>query len=139
DWLEPTAPPDTPCQAKADPEVVATAHLARSAEIVAETAKRLGRAAEAEHYAALAAATREAFAEEYVTPAGRVLSDAQTVYALALQWALLPSQRQREGAGRRLAELVRRSEYRISTGFVGTPLMTDALCTAGEYELAYLL
>jgi alpha-L-rhamnosidase len=51
----------------------------------------------------------------------------------------LPEPAQREGAGRRLAELVRRSEYRISTGFVGTPLMTDALCAVGEFALAYRL
>ena len=35
DWLDPTAPPDKPFRAKADADVVATAHLARSAEIVA--------------------------------------------------------------------------------------------------------
>jgi alpha-L-rhamnosidase len=139
DWLDPTAPPDAPAKAQADPDVVATAHLARSAEIVAEAARVLDRTADAERYARLAAATREAFAREYVTPAGRVLSDAPTVYALALQWALLPEPAQRQGAGRRLAELVRRSQYRISTGFVGTPLMTDALCTVGEFALAYRL
>jgi alpha-L-rhamnosidase len=61
------------------------------------------------------------------------------VYALALQWALLPERGQRETAGQRLAELVRKSDFRISTGFVGTPLITDALCTAGEDALAYRL
>ena len=35
DWLDPTAPPDAPFKAQADPDVVATAHLARSAEVVA--------------------------------------------------------------------------------------------------------
>ncbi|MYS56902.1 hypothetical protein GTW46_43810, partial [Streptomyces sp. SID6013] len=28
DWLDPTAPPEAPGRAKADPDVVATAHLA---------------------------------------------------------------------------------------------------------------
>ena len=35
DWLDPTAPPEEASRAKADPDVVATAHLARSAWILA--------------------------------------------------------------------------------------------------------
>ena len=38
DWLDPTAPADDPFQAKSDPDVVATAHFARSADIVARAA-----------------------------------------------------------------------------------------------------
>ena len=49
---------------------------------------------------------RPAFTDEYVTPHGRLSSDAQTAYALALQFDLLPKPEQRERAGRRLAELV---------------------------------
>jgi alpha-L-rhamnosidase len=139
DWLDPTAPPDNPFGAQANPDVIATAYFARSAEVVAMAAEVVADTGTAERYATLAAAVREAFAGEYVTPAGRVLSDAQTVYALALAWALLPSAGQRAGAGRRLADLVRGSGFHISTGFVGTPLVTDALTAAGEVELAYRL
>ena len=139
DWLDPTAPPDAPFAAKADPDVIATAHLVRSAEIVAEAAALVGETDAARHYADLATRTREAFAREYVTGGGRVLSDAQTVYALALEWALLPGAEQRERAGRRLADLVRASGFRISTGFVGTPLIADALTSAGEVDVAYRL
>ncbi|XVQ09389.1 family 78 glycoside hydrolase catalytic domain [Spirillospora sp. CA-255316] len=139
DWLDPTAPPEHPHRAKADPDVVATAHLARSAEIVAQAARVLGQKEQAESYATLAAEVREAFARAYVTPAGRVLSDAQTVYALAIEWALLPGDEQRKEAGRRLADLVRTSGFRISTGFVGTPLVTDALAATGHMNVAYRL
>src|SRR6266536_4585441 len=126
DWLDPTAPPDHPGKAKADPDVIATAYLARSAQIVATAARVLHRLDVADQYAALARAVRTSFAHAYVTPGGRVLSDAQTVYALAIMWDLLPSEEQRDEAGRRLADLVRESGYRISTGFVGTPLVADA-------------
>jgi alpha-L-rhamnosidase len=139
DWLDPTAPPDEPFLAKADPDVVATAHLARSAQAVAEAAEVLGDGATAATYGDLAARVRDAFAREYVTPNGRVLSDAATAYGMALEWALLPTSEQREGAGRRLADLVRTSAFRISTGFVGTPLMTDALTATGHVDLAYRL
>lgn len=139
DWLDPTAPPDDPFAAKTSPDVVASAHLIRSADLVARAADVVGQPGVAEHYRELAAAARTAFAGEYVTPAGRMLSDAPTAYAMALQWDLLPTPGQRESAQRRLADLVRASGFHIDTGFVGTPLVTDALVNGGEVEVAYRL
>ncbi|MFG1909834.1 family 78 glycoside hydrolase catalytic domain [Kribbella sp. NPDC048928] len=139
DWLDPTAPPENAALAKADADVIATAHLARSAEVVAKAAEVVGQDDLAREYADLAARVRQAFAAEYTTGGGRVLSDAPTVYALALQWALLPTDAQRQRAGERLADLVRTAGFRISTGFVGTPLMTDALADTGHPDLAYRL
>jgi alpha-L-rhamnosidase len=139
DWLDPTAPHDAPFEAQADPDVVATAYLARSAEVVGLAAAVVGDADVAEKYARLAGEVREAFAKEFVTPAGRVLSDAPTVYALALELALLTTDDQRHHAGDRLADLVRSSGFRISTGFVGTPLIMDALTDSGHLDVAYRL
>jgi alpha-L-rhamnosidase len=99
----------------------------------------LGRKEEEARYLQLAAAVRAAFDAEYVTPAGRVLSDAETAYALALQFDLLKTVEQRQHAGQRLVELVRSSGYHISTGFVGTPLICDALCSIGEDNAAFHL
>ncbi|HTT88734.1 MAG TPA: family 78 glycoside hydrolase catalytic domain [Acidimicrobiales bacterium] len=139
DWLDPTAPPDNPAAAKADPDVIATACFASSAEIVSRAAGVLGKAEAAERYGSLASGARQAFADNYVTPSGRVLSDAQTVYALAIAWSLLPGESQRAGAGRRLADLVRLSGHRISTGFAGTPFVLDALVGTGHVDTAYRL
>jgi len=139
DWLDPDAPPDAPWAAKVDPDVVATAHLARSAGIVANAAVVLGLDAEAVRYRELADRATGAFTTEYVSPSGRIVSDAPTAYAMALVWDLLPDGRQRAGAGRRLADLVRAGGFRMGTGFVGTPLITDALSLVGEHELAYRL
>lgn len=82
---------------------------------------------------------RAAFAAEYVAPSGLVVSDSPTAYALALRHALLPDGDPRRRAGARLAKLVRRAGYRIATGFVGTPIVCDALCEAGEADAAYRL
>jgi alpha-L-rhamnosidase len=139
DWLDPTAPHDAPFEAQADPDVVATAYLARSAEVVGLAATVTGDADVAEKYARLAGEVRDAFAREFVTPGGRVLSDAPTAYALALEWALLPTADQRHHAGDRLADLVRSSGFRVSTGFVGTPLIMDALTGSGHLDVAYRL
>jgi alpha-L-rhamnosidase len=139
DWLDPSAPPDKPGAARTDPYVIATAYFARSAELLGQAAGVLGRTDDAAHYLALAAQIRDAFDAEYLTPRGRVISDAETAYALTLQFGLLRDADRRHHAGKRLATLVRESGYHISTGFVGTPLICDALCSVGEYDVAYRL
>jgi alpha-L-rhamnosidase len=139
DWLDPDAPPDKPAQGKTNPNIVATAYFAHSAGLLAKAAAVLGRQEAAAHYHELAGQVRAAFQAEYVTPNGRVISDSASAYALALEFALLPDPQQRRNAGQRLAALARESGYRISTGFVGTPLICDALCSVGEYETAYRL
>ena len=139
DWLDPAAPPEDPAAARTDPDLVATAHLVRSAELVARAAEVLGRDEERSRYTDLAATARDAFAREFVSPSGRLHNDAPTAYALALVWDLLPTPEQRAYAGHRLADLVRAAGFRVATGFVGTPLITDALTVAGEPDLAYRL
>jgi alpha-L-rhamnosidase len=139
DWLDPTAPPDKPAQARTDKAIVASAYFVHSADLTAQAAEVLGRAEDHKKYLALAAEARAAFVREYITPSGRLMSDAETAYALALVFDLLPTAEQRQRAGDRLSELVRESGYRIRTGFVGTPIICDALCSTGHYIAAYRL
>jgi alpha-L-rhamnosidase len=139
DWLDPDAPPNKPDAAGTDPYLVATAYFAWSAELLGRAAGVLGRAEEEASYFALAAEVRDAFQAEYVTARGRLLSDSATAYALALQFALLRDEEQRRHAGWRLADIIREHGYHISSGFVGTPLLCDALCGAGEYDSAFRL
>ena len=139
DWLDPAAPPDNPAAARTDKTIVATAYFARSAELVGQSARVLGRSDDADHYLLLASEVRAAFNREYITPNGRLMSDATTAYALAIEFELLRDEEQRRHAGARLAALVRDSGYHISTGFVGTPLICDALCHVGEYDAAFRL
>ena len=139
DWLDPTAPPDKPAQARTDKAIIASAYFVHSADLTARAAEVLGRTDEQKKYLALAAEARAAFVREYVTPSGRLMSDAETAYALALVFDLLPTAEQRQRAGDRLNELVRESGYHIRTGFVGTPIISDALCSTGHYVAAYRL
>lgn len=139
DWLDPTAPEDDASRAKADPDVIATAHFARSAQIVAWAADVVGESSLAAEYATLAAGVRAAFVREFVTDSGLVFSDAQTVYALSLHWGLIEDPAQRARAAARLADLVRSSGFRIATGFVGTPIICDALTDHGYADVAHRL
>ncbi|WP_417510055.1 family 78 glycoside hydrolase catalytic domain [Microbacterium sp.] len=136
DWLDPEAPPDNPGAAKVPSDIVATAHLFRSADLVARAADRLGRDDLAAEYAQIAERTRSAFLATYVTPAGRMTADAPTAYALALSFGIATDPVQREQLGDRLAQVSRRHAFHIATGFVGTPLLLDALIDTGHADIA---
>jgi alpha-L-rhamnosidase len=139
DWLDPIAPPDRPASGRTSPELVAVAYHAYSTGLVARVAEVLEEGADAARYGRLADAIREAFRSEFVTPNGLLASDSQTAYALALQFDLLSSPDHRRRAARRLRDLVEREGFHIGTGFVGTPLVCDALAEGGYPDEAYHL
>ncbi|MBF4613362.1 alpha-L-rhamnosidase [Curtobacterium sp. VKM Ac-1376] len=139
DWLDPDAPPEAPADAKADKGVVATICAYRSATMAADAAELLGgHEAEAAEFRELATRLQAGFRTHYLQDDGRILSDATTVYTLAIVFGILSEQEQ-AAAGDRLAELVEASGYRISTGFAGTPFITDALTQTGHLDDAYRL
>ncbi|MEV5177953.1 family 78 glycoside hydrolase catalytic domain, partial [Streptomyces flaveolus] len=135
DWLDPDAPPERPGDAKTDPGIVATAYFFRSADLTARAATLLGREADARHYADLAARIVQAFRNAYITPHGRMMSDAPTAYALAIVFGIVHGA-QRQAMGERLRDLVRAAGYRIATGFVGTPIICEALTATGHAAAA---
>jgi alpha-L-rhamnosidase len=135
DWLDPDAPPDQPAAAKTAGDIVASAHVFLSTRNLARAADLLGKADDAERYGRIAEEVRDAFLAEYVTPSGRMVSDAQTAYAMAIVFGIAPED-QHGVLGDRLAELTRRSGYRIGTGFVGTPIIQDALTRTGHLDTA---
>ncbi|GAA4978823.1 glycoside hydrolase family 78 protein [Kineococcus glutinatus] len=138
DWLDPAAPPEEPAAARTDRYLVATAYFAHSARTLAGIAQVLGEQEDAARYTDLARQVREAFVAEHATADGRLSSDAQTAYALAIVFDLLPADR-RAAAGTRLAELVAADGHRVATGFAGVNLVADALTRTGHDEAAYAL
>lgn len=139
DWLDPTAPADRPEEAQTSPEVIATAYFARSSRIVAAAAALLDRRDAAEKYDALADRIKRAFNREFVSRSGRLKSDSATAYALALTFDLIDDSVVRQNAADRLAEIVTENDFRISTGFIGTPIINDALSANGHIDVAYRL
>jgi len=119
-------------------DLIGTAYYAYDAAIMAKAAAVLGLDADAKRYAALRAEIVEAFRSRYVTPAGLVFPGTQTAYVLALHFDLLPPELRQAAA----AELVRDIERRcchLSTGFVGTPYLLQALEESGHIEVAFRL
>jgi alpha-L-rhamnosidase len=131
DWLAPDGD-QTPH------ELLATAYWAYDATLMSEMAKALGRDADAFHYQQLAADVAEAFATAFVDDDGRVGSETQTGYALALSMDLLPTHLRARAAGY-LVEAIRARQWHLSAGFVGIGYLLPALSSNGFSEVAYRL
>jgi len=137
DWLAfATTRSDYP-GATTDKDLIQTAYFARSTALLQQTAQILGKMADATTYAALLEQIKTAFQKEFVTPNGRLSSNTQTAYSLALAFDLLP-EAQRKIAAERLAQDVRKFGH-LTTGFLGTPLLCQALSDYGYLDEAYML
>ncbi|WP_456269078.1 glycoside hydrolase family 78 protein [Kushneria sp. AK178] len=137
DWLDPSAPPDDPAAAMTDRELVASACFARCARVLSEMAEALEYRDEATHYSGLADAVGRAILEHYTDPAtGRLHQESQTGYAMIIAWRLSDDDALLHRMGDRLAALVAEGDYRIATGFVGTPIISRALTDTGHFDTA---
>lgn len=135
DWLSVDANPANPGDATTPKDLIGTAYWAANASMMAELATALGNADAAQRYRELFASIRTAFNAAYVKPDGSVGNDSQTSYILAIRFGLLsPSARQK--AGHRLATDIARRGGHLSTGFLGTPHILDALAMAGQEDAA---
>ncbi len=138
DWLDPAAPPENPGAARTDRYLVASAYFVRSARIVAETAAILGDEAARRHYAALAARVRAGVRGRWLADL-EALADAPTALALVIEFDLAVDDGMRVRAGDLLSRAVREGGHRVQTGFVGTPIICDALTSTGHLDDAYAL
>jgi len=116
-------------------DLIRNAYFARSADLLARSARALGRMDDAERYQKLFERVRSAFQREFVTPRGRITSDTQTSYVLALSFDLLPAD-QRATAARRLVRDVRSRDH-LTTGFLGTPDLAPVLSEYGYWADAF--
>ena len=136
DWLDPTAPADSPDQAMTSKELVATAFHAHSLRLVAKMARILGRVSDAEAYDRRAAHVEHGFRTRFIGDDGLMTSDTQCAYTLAIVFDLV-DEATKTRFGERLARLVRESDGRIGTGFAGTAYILPALTQTGHYDEAY--
>jgi alpha-L-rhamnosidase len=126
--------------ARTDPALLATAELAYAADALSHMLRTGGAAlaAESERFRVLAQATRAAFNREFVLPDGKLESDTQGAYAVAIARGMFEGEAQQR-AGELLAAAIERSEGRPTTGVLGTALLLPALSRVGRDELAYSL
>ncbi|NOU77475.1 Bacterial alpha-L-rhamnosidase [Paenibacillus sp. LMG 31459] len=140
DWLDPLAPIDDPTLAITEKELVATAFFAQSCSLLSSMAQELNEDFDKDTYRQLSEHVNIGFVQRFVQKNGLMTSDSQCAYALAIAFGLLDDQQKlKELAGERLAELVRESDGKISTGFAGTPYVLPALTETGHLKEAYQL
>jgi len=134
DWCDPDAPGDMPWQSKVSADYVANSFFAHTAELTAKAEELVGTPAGLEHYRKMSAALKEDIwvemgAEALTTTAG---------CAIALEFEICPAS-ERALVAKTLADMVRKDNGKITTGFLGTPLILHALSKNGYPEEAYLM
>ncbi len=112
--------------------------FAHSTDLLCKAAKVLDKKEDWETYSKLFEKVKTAFQREYITPNGRLTSDTQTAYVLALQFDLFP-EHLRQQAVERLVKNIRLYNTHLTTGFLGTPFINHVLTKYGYLYLAYEL
>ncbi len=118
--------------------LVATAYWAYVASLMAEMAKAIGLVGDATRYTEMRGKIGQAFASTFVRPDGTIGNGSQTSYVLALRFGLVP-EHLRAAAGDHLAAGIRARGTKLSTGFLGTPYLLDALSDTGHADVAVSL
>ena len=135
DWLDPDAPIDRPWEAKVDSTYLANAFLVHSARLAADAAELVGERG-------VGGRDEELWPMRWPRRPGHggrtTRRTTQTGCAVALRFGLVPDA-ERGAVADALARLVREADGRVSTGFLGTPLVLPALSDAGRFEEAYLM
>lgn len=138
DWLSYHSPDDDGSDAITDKYEIAQCFYAYSTQLLINAAKVLGKKEDVTKYTQLLADIKAAYNKEYVTLNGRLMSNTQTAYVLALQFDMLPEETRPVAAGY-LVDNIRRYGNHLTTGFLGTPYLCHVLSRFGYTDVAYQL
>lgn len=130
DWLAPGGRPPS--------ALISTAYYAYTTSLMADIAEALGKKEDAASYHKQFEAIRGYFQKTYVKADGKIESNLQTAYCLALSFNLL-TDLQREQAAAHLVERIKERNYHLSVGFLGMPILLPTLTDIGRSDLAYRL
>ncbi len=137
DWLDFSSNQTASRKGNTDRDLIANAYFYHSTTLLAKIAGIIGKNEDAETYKKLAENVKNAFQREFITANGRMISQTQTAYSLALAFDLLPENFVGK-ISNLLAADVRQTGH-LTTGFVGTPLLCSTLSAIGSDSLAFKL
>ncbi|MBO8131862.1 MAG: family 78 glycoside hydrolase catalytic domain [Candidatus Marinimicrobia bacterium] len=123
--------------AHTDKDLIATAYMYHSTNLLKKMAEVLNIKQDVIRYDTVTKKIKEAFIKEFITPTGRIVSNTQTAYSMALMFGLVP-EKFIDTAAARLSADVKHFGH-ITTGFLGTPLIMHALTDYNYTSLAYML
>ncbi|WP_255409647.1 alpha-L-rhamnosidase C-terminal domain-containing protein [Lactobacillus sp. ESL0225] len=136
DWMFPSmmiGNPDPMKSAKATKDLVATVFLAHSAILLAKISKLLGK--DSNQYIEYANKVKISFTNKFVK-AGKLTSDYQGCYVLALAFDMVEDHNLKQQLLARLVELIHDNNDCLDTGFLSVPYLLDVLVDNDEIELA---
>ena len=134
DWVAPDVPKMSQWQARS--KWTATASLHNTSKITGMIADILGKTEDSKYFKQLSEKTADAYISVFTDGNGKLKEEFQTAYVLPL-WFGMFSEETREKAAENLANLVKRADYCIGTGFPGTPYILFALADNGQTETAF--
>ena len=128
DWLAPGGRPPG--------ALISAAYHAYTTSLMAEMAAALGKLDDASKYNKQFQDIRAHFQKTFVKPDGKIESELQTAYCMALSFDLLKEE-QRKQAEAHLVERIKKDNYHLSSGFLGIPILLPTLTEMGRSDLAY--
>ncbi|WP_246124727.1 family 78 glycoside hydrolase catalytic domain [Algibacter pacificus] len=137
DWLQPLTESGRGA-GDVSKELIKMAYYAHSVDLVANSARVLGKTQEAEHFSTLHDSIKTAFEQRWFHVDGRAKHkvETQTHYLVALEFELLSDEMEVK-AIKHLKRLIAEYDNHLRTGFLGTPILPLVLDKAGEYDLMY--
>ena len=128
-----------PVKSKSPVELTSTAYYFTDVQILAKTAKLLGKTADFEQYSKLADKIKTAFNAKYLDKTKGIYgSGFQTELSVALYWGLVPNEFKSTVAAN-LAKRVAADGNHLDVGLLGTKAILNALSENGYADLAYKL
>jgi len=117
-------------------EVIDAAYAAHLNGLMAEMAAAVGRPGDAARYVRARDEAVAAFPRDWMLADGSIRESSQTGYALAFTMGLVPAEL-RAKAAERFVDEMRRRDWHLATGFIGTPRLLPGLHLAGRDDVAY--
>jgi len=134
DWCDPDAPVDQPWLSKVKAQFVANAFFANTVQLAADTEALVGDSEHQKKFAELAATLKRDIWEHF----GQEAKETTAGCSIALEFEIVPEAEKAEVA-KILNDKVIADEGKITTGFLGTPLILHALSKNGYFSAAYTM
>jgi len=134
DWCDPDAPVDQPWLSKVKAQFVANAFFANTVQLAADTEALVGDAAHQKKFAELAATLKKDIWEHF----GQEAKETTAGCSIAIEFGIVPES-EKAAVAKILSDMVIADEGKITTGFLGTPLILHALSKNGYFNAAYTM
>jgi alpha-L-rhamnosidase len=134
DWCDPDAPVDQPWLSKVKAQFVANAFFANTVQIAADVEALVGDAEHAKKYSELAATLKRDIWEHF----GQEAKESTAGCSIAIEFGIVP-ENEKSAVAQILSDKVIADQGKITTGFLGTPLILHALSKNGHFDAAYTM